>query len=361
MRVRPGPLAALRIVRDPDGAEVTAGDAVRLSAVGEDEYGNAVDVDARWEIVRGAGSIDDAGEGAGRFVPTRAGPAAVRVTSGALAVETEVNVAPGPLAAIVVAPARADVASDTAQAFSAAGRDAWGNLVDIDPEWSVTYGVGSLDAEGRFSGTMVGTGVVSASAGGVVGTADVTTTPGALTVLEVQPASPEVRSGELLQLRTAGFDARGNTVTGYAVEWRVSGDVGTVDPARGIFTALAAGGGRVLARAGGVEGAADVRVVPAGPSAETSTVEVAPASVPAGGGAAEVTVTVRDAFRNPVVGVPVRVVSSRAADTVRPAESVTGADGVVRVQITSGVAGRSALRVTAGTVELAPPPTVEFR
>ncbi len=361
VRVRPGPLAALRVVRDPDGAEVTAGDAVRLSAVGEDEYGNAVDVDARWAIVRGAGSIDDAGEGAGRFVPTRAGPAAVRVTSGPLAAEAEVNVAPGPLATIVVAPARADVASDTAQAFSAAGRDAWGNLVDIDPEWSVTYGVGSLDAAGRFTGTMVGTGVVSASADGVVGTADVTTTPGTLAVLEVQPASPEVRSGELLQLRTAGFDARGNTVTGYAVEWRVTGDVGTVDPARGIFTALAAGGGQVLARADGIEGAADVRVVPAGPSAETSTVEVAPASVPVGGGAAEVTVTVRDAFRNPVVGVPVRVVSSRAADTVRPAEPVTGADGVVRVQITSGVAGRSALRVTAGAIELAAPPTVEFR
>ena len=361
VRVRPGPLAALRIVRDPDGAEVTAGDAVQLSAVGEDEYGHAVDVAARWEIVRGAGSIDDAGDGAGRFVPTRAGPAAVRVTSGRLAAEAEMNVAPGPLAAIVVAPARADVASDTTQAFSAAGRDAWGNLVDIDPEWSVTYGVGSLDAEGRFTGTMVGTGVVSATAGGVVGTADVTTTPGTLAGLEVQPAGAEVRSGELLAFRTTGFDARGNTVTGYAVEWRVSGDVGTVEPARGIFTALAAGGGRVLARAGGVEGAADVRVVAGDPSADTSTVEVAPASVVAGGGAAEITVTVRDAFRNPVAGTPVRVVSSRAADTVRPAESVTGADGVARVQITSGVAGRSALRVAAGTVELAAPPTVEFR
>ena len=361
VRVRPGPLAALRIVRDPAGTEVTAGGAVQLSAVGQDEYGNAVDVEPRWEVVRGAGSIDDAGDGAGRFVPTRAGPAAVRVASGPLAAEAEVNVAPGPLAAIVVAPARADVASDTTQAFSAAGRDAWDNLVDIDPEWSVTYGVGSLDAEGRFTGTTAGTGVVSATAGGVVGTADVTTTPGTLAVLEVQPAGAEVRSGELLQLGTAGFDARGNTVTGYAVEWRVSGDVGTVEPARGIFTALAAGGGQVLARSGGVEGAADVRVVAGDPSADTSTVEVAPASVPAAGGAAEITVTVRDAFRNPVVGTPVRVVSSRAADTLRPAESVTGADGVARVQIASGVAGRSALRVTAGTVELAAPPTVEFR
>ncbi len=371
VRVRSGPLAALRIVRDPDpdpdGAEVAAGAAVRLSAVGEDEYGNAVDVEPRWEIARGAGSIDDAGDGATRFVPTRAGPAAVRVTSGRLAAEAEMNVTPGPLASIVVAPARADVASGATQAFSAAGRDAWGNLVDIDPEWSVTYGVGSLDAEGRFTGTTVGTGVVSATAGGVVGTADVTTTPGVLAVLEVQPAGAEVRSGELLQLRTAGFDARGNTVTGYAVEWRVSGEVGTVEPARGIFTALVAGGGQVLARAGGVEGAADVRVVAGDPSADASTVEVAPGSVPAGGGAAaggggaEITVTVRDAFRNPVIGVPVRVVSSRAADTVRPAESVTGIDGVARVQIIPGVAGRSALRVTAGTVELAAPPTVEFR
>ena len=173
VRVRPGPLAELRIVRDPDRAEVTAGEAVRLRAEGRDENGHALDVEPRWEIVRGAGSIDDAG----RFVPTRAGPATVRASSGSRSTEADVNVVPGPLASIVVAPARADVASGATRAFSAAGRDAYDNLVDIDPAWSVTYGVGDLDAAGRFSGTTVGSGVVSATFGGVVGTADVTTTP----------------------------------------------------------------------------------------------------------------------------------------------------------------------------------------
>ena len=358
VQVSPGPLAELRIVRDSDRAEVPAGERIQLSAVGSDRDGHVVDVEPRWEIVRGAGTIDAAGQ----FVPTRAGPAAIRVTSGSLAAEAAVNVAPGPLAAIVVAPARANVASDTTQAFTAAGRDAYGNLVDIDPDWSVTYGVGGMDAEGRFRGTMAGTGVVSATAGGVVGTADIATTPGALAVLEVQPAVPEVRSGELLQFRTAGFDARGNAVAGYPVEWQVSGDVGTVDLARGIFTALAAGTGQVRARSNGVEGTTDVRVVPGDPSAATSTVAVSPAAVAAGGGAAaEITVTVRDAFNNPVAGVPVRILSSRAADSVRPAESMTAADGVARLQITSGTAGRSSLRVTAGTVELASPPPIEFR
>ena len=358
VRVLPGPLAELRVVRDPDRVEVTAGEPIRLSADGRDGDGHAVDVEPRWEVVRGAGSID----GAGRFVPTRAGPAVVRASSGSLTAETRVNVAPGPLAAIVVAPARADVPSDTTRAFTAAGRDAYGNLVDVDPQWSVTYGVGRLDADGRFTGTTVGAGVVSATAGGVVGTADVTTTPGRLSVLEVRPAAPEVRSGELLQLSTAGFDARGNTVTGYAVEWRVSGDVGTVEPARGIFTALAAGTGRVLAASDGVEGSAEVRVAPGDPSADASTVEVSPGAVAAGEGAAfEVTVTVRDAFRNPVPGAPVRVVSSRAADRIQPAEATTGADGAARLRVSSDAAGRSALRVTAGAVELASPPPIEFR
>ena len=356
VRVRPGPLAELRIVRDPDRAGVTAGEPLRLEAVGRDESGNAVDVEPRWEVVRGAGSID-----AGRFVPTRAGPAAVRVTSGSRSAQLDLNVAPGPLASIVVSPARANVASDTTQGFSAAGRDAYGNLVDIDPAWSVTYGVGSLDARGRFTGTMVGTGVVSATAGGVVGTADVTTMPGALAALEVQPARVEVRSGELLRFSTTGLDARGNTVTDYAVEWRVSGGVGTVEAARGVFTALGAGAGRVLARSSGVEGATDVRVVPGDPSADTSTVEVSPAPVPVGGGAAEITVTVRDDFSNPVAAALVRVVSSRAADSIEPAEAATGADGVARLRITSGTGGRSTLRVTAGTVELVSPPPVEFR
>ena len=358
VRVSPGPLAELRIVRGSDRAEVTAGERIQLSAVGSDRDGHVVDVEPRWEIVRGAGTIDAAGQ----FVPTRAGPAVIQVTSGSLVAEAAVNVVPGPLAAIVVAPARADVASDTTQTFTAAGRDAYGNLVDVDPDWSVTYGVGGMDAEGRFSGTMVGTGVVTATAGGVVGTADVATTPGALAVLEVQPAAPEVRSGELLQFRTAGFDARGNTVAGYAVDWQVSGDVGTVEPARGIFTALAAGAGRVRARSNGVEGTGEVRVVPGDPSAAASTVAVSPGAVAAGGdAAAEITVTVRDAFDNPVAGAPVRVLSSRAADSVRPVESVTAADGVARLRITSGAAGRSALRVTAGTVDLVPPPPVEFR
>ena len=150
-------------------------------------------------------------------------------------------------------------------------------------------------------------------------------------------------------------------MTGYPIEWRVTGDVGTVDPVRGVFTALAAGGGQVLARSSGVEGATDIRVVPGDPSADTSTVEVSAAPVSAGGDTAEMVVTVRDAFSNPVAGVPVRVVSSRAADTIRPVESVTGADGEVRLQIASATAGRSTLRVTAGTVELGSPPPIEFR
>ncbi|MEE2637168.1 MAG: Ig-like domain-containing protein [Acidobacteriota bacterium] len=89
---------------------------------------------------------------------------------------------------------------------------------------------------------------------------------------------------------------------------------------------------------------------------------VSPVFVPADGQTvAVVTVTVREAFDNPVPEVVVSVMSSRAADMVVSLEPTSDADGVVRARVTSQTAGQSTLTVSAGTELLISPAPVDFR
>jgi hypothetical protein len=195
----------------------------KFTAVGRDSGGNLVAITPVWSVAAGGGTVD----GSGVFT---AGPVAgtfsntVRATNGSVSGSATVIVTvaasptppgptppgptppdstptspgptppgptptpPAPVATIVVTPNPDTLAVNTAQQFTAVGRDAGGTIVAITPVWSVVAGGGGISGSGLFTaGLVAGTfpNTVRATSGSVIGSATVVVTA---TVLPPTPA-----------------------------------------------------------------------------------------------------------------------------------------------------------------------------
>ncbi len=133
--------------------------------------------------------------------------------------------------------------------------------------WSVSSGAGLLPIAGistTLTGTLLGTVVVTATliaTPTIVGTAMLTVTPGALTRLLIRDApggggnvvTDATRvAGTAWTLYAAGYDSANNLIDRPVVTWSVQGGIGSLAPQVGsstVFTAGAAGTGRITARA----------------------------------------------------------------------------------------------------------------
>ena len=203
--------------------------------------------------------------------------------------------APPVLTTIAVSPPSASVQTGATQQFSATAKDQFGQPLSPQPTstWSVSGG-GSISSSGLFTaGSSVGGPfTVTASSGGVSGTASVTVTASpVLTSITVSPASATVQTGATQQFSATGKDQFGQPMSPQpSFTWSVSGG-GSISSS-GLFTAGSSAGGpfTVTATSGSVHGTASVTVT--APSQDFS-LSVTPASrTVSRGGTATYTVTI---------------------------------------------------------------------
>jgi hypothetical protein len=107
---------------------------------------------------------------------------------------------------------------------------------------------------------------------------------------------------------------------------------------------------------------ATVTFMAGAPDAENSTLLASPSLVPADGSTAvRVTVTLKDAFGNPVAGKAVALVSNRGSkDTISAASGPSSAEGVVTFSVTSAIFGSAVLRASGGNLPITPTADVTF-
>jgi len=262
--VQAGPLARLDVT--PAASTLSIRETQQFTVKGSDSAGNPVAVSSpMWSVVKGGGTIDanglfTAGTTSGAYEGT------VRVTSNGVEAFASVQVQPGPLASIVVAPSPVRLPLEGSKAFTATGKDSAGNTVPTSVTWSVVNGGGSIDASGLFTaGTTPGTytHTVQATSGEVSGFVTVTVyEAGPLATLEVTPGSITLPLQGTQRFSVTGSDAAGNPVP-VSVTWSVV-DGGTID-ASGLFTAgTKAGTYAVRATAEGITGTASVTVTAGG-------------------------------------------------------------------------------------------------
>jgi hypothetical protein len=176
VNVTGGPVAT--VVVTPNPVTLATNATQQFTAVAKDASGNIVAIAPVWSVANSGGAISatglfTAGATPGTFSNT------VRATSGTISGSATVTVTPqiGALATITVTPDPANLAPLATQQFTAVGRDANGQVVNITPVWSVTANggtitpAGGLFTAGAANGTFTNT--VRATSGLIFGSATV--------------------------------------------------------------------------------------------------------------------------------------------------------------------------------------------
>ena len=265
----PGTLTTLTVSPNPQTVAVTG--TLQFSAAGTDFSGVDVPITPTWSIVAGGGTISGSGLfTAGTTPQTFANT--VMATSSGLSATATVIVTAGPLATISVAPIPATLVIGTTQQFTAVGRDAGGNVVAINPTWSIVAGGGTISLmTGLFTaGTATGlyANSVRASVGGMAGFATVTVTGGPLASITVTPNPASLPPNAAQQFVATGRDGSGNVLPVSPV-WSVVNGGGSINASTGRFTAggvTGTFGNTVRATSGTISATATVAVTPTAPT-----------------------------------------------------------------------------------------------
>ena len=222
--VTSGALASLTVTPNPVSLVIQG--IQQYVAVGRDSSGNVVSFTPTWSVVQGGGTIGStglftAGTVTGTYTNT------VQASQGSIKGFATVTVVPGLLTTMVVAPNPATLPVNGTQAFTAVGKDSFGNGVIITPVWSVVNGGGSIDTTGHFTGGAVAgtyTNTVKAASGTISGFATVTLTtvaPSPPTISLGVAAPNGIIAGQSVTCITGGLISAdvsispGNTITGF--------------------------------------------------------------------------------------------------------------------------------------------------
>lgn len=263
------PPTALKV--NPENATVEMRGSQEFAAWVTDEDGNRAVVDAQWRVVGNGGSIDDRGI----FTSEELGDEAVVANYRDLIGGATLRVVPGVPAAVRVSPDASELISGQNQQFSASVFNAHEYPLNDKVQWSVSQGVGTIDAGGLFTATKAGAGTVNATAGDATAQANITVTPGPLATVQVEPNRLAIRAGEETTLKAQGLDAGGNSVP-LEPTWSLTADLGVIDQT-GQFRAEHVGSGTIRVAAGSPPIIAEVPVQVV--TAALARIEVEPLSL----------------------------------------------------------------------------------
>jgi hypothetical protein len=226
-------------------------------------------VTAQWNLVGDTiGFISSANDTNMRLIATRPNAASVVVTirdtvRGITYSDTTglINVVPGKVASVTVAPDPAVVSVNDTLRFTAVGRDADSNMTTEPFAWTVKpVSIGAIDAQGLFQGLAVGTGWVIVTSGTVSDTAHVTV-QALLSEVRITQDSITISADSQAVLTAVGYNTVGSPVP-CVITWSVSDTaIGTVDTA-GVFTPVITGTVWVTARSGGFADSVKIMVQP---------------------------------------------------------------------------------------------------
>jgi len=323
----------------------------------------------------------------------------VAITQTATVVVTAGTVSAGQSEVAATSPITAGSGTST---ITVTARDAGGNpiagatvvLAATGTGNTLTQPSGTTNASGVATGTLSSTvaedKTVSATIDGtaVSQTATITVTPGSVSASEsaltAEPTSISAGTGSSTITVTAR-DAHGNPIAGAAVVLSASGTGNVLTQPGGPTNASGVATGTlssVVAEPKTVSGTIDgvaitqtatVTVTTGVGSATQSSVTASPASIPASSGASvsTITVTVRDAFDNPVVGATVTLASPDPGTKFTQPSGKTDSNGQIAGTMSSTLVGTKTVTATVNTtvlingtatvdVDPGPPATLSF-
>ena len=255
---------ATSIVVAPAATTLAINGTQQFSATLRDQFNRTMTgIDVAWASSNEAvGTID----ASGLFTAEAEGTTTVIATAGvasgtaSVTVSTEAPV----LDSITVTPQQAILVVGETREFATVCSDTSGNtLPGVSVAWSCSNEtVGTIDANGAFSALAEGTTTVTATAGGISGTAAVTVTAAepALAKIVLFPSAVTLNPGDSRQFEAVGLNCYGDFVPDAAIAWTSSDPcVGTVNEC-GLFVALCPGTTTLTASGDGAAGTTTVTV-----------------------------------------------------------------------------------------------------
>ncbi|PON18692.1 hypothetical protein C2W62_06610 [Candidatus Entotheonella serta] len=354
--VTPGALAVVKI--EPTTIRLKAGESVQLQAKGFDAVGNEVALEPSWSLTADLGELS----ADGTFKALRAGTGEIVAEAGPTptVIDVPVEVTPAELERVEVDPATLTVSAGAQQVFEALGYDAFNNLNEVQPEWTLSEEeVGQIDAQGSFYARKTGSVQLTATVGEIKGEASITVKPDKLARLTIQPTGPlTLSAGTTVSFTLSGFDAYDNTVA-LEHEWVQTAPLGTIN-ADGFFRAETVGSGNLMARQGDLSVSVPITVTPG----KLSEIKLTPSGATLQAGSSQVWQAEGfDAYNNAVEIAPTWRVSESIGDITaagvftaqlaKPGQVIASAEGISgSVDVTVEPGALKMLSVTPEQVSL---------
>ena len=262
--LRASPIA--RLVITPAQRTVTAGDTLRLRVQAVDSAGQPVP-NARIVFRKiGAyfeGEVDSTGlvtAGSPGVMPV--GIAALIDGSRPVAERIELRMVPGPAARIELSPRITRLAPGQRLRLEAESFSATGDARRDEIAWrSSAPAIVRVNDAGLVTAVAAGRATITASAGNAKATLPVQVIATPIGSIELTPATPRARQGDVVRFQVAVKDRAGARITGLTPSWTFAPGQGMID-ADGAFVAYAPGTYTVTANLGARSADAIVRVEP---------------------------------------------------------------------------------------------------
>jgi len=244
-----------RIVIQQGNSTVQGGRTQNFTATGYDQSGKPMQAAISWSVSNPAiGSID----ANGKFTAKGTGAATIMAVSGRVRATVTVTVLQV-VTKIVINPVNVTVDAGKTHNFNAKAYDQSGKPMQAAIGWSVSNpAIGSIDANGKFTGKDAGTATITASSGNVKATATATV-KAVLAKIVINPVNVTVDAGKGHNFTATGYDQSGKQMS-VAISWNINNNsIGSID-AKGMFTAKNGGAATITASSGNVKASVNVTV-----------------------------------------------------------------------------------------------------
>ncbi len=250
--------ALARVNLSPSYQSASVGDTVTYIARGFDADNNEITpmTGGSWWSNHGFSTYF----GAGSFVCTATGVDTVAAFFSGVGDSATLDITSALLDSIVIVPSPVLTTTDSSIAFGATGYYNDASTSPVSPTWSVVGGIGTIQTDGTFDPTTVGSGLVIAVRGAHTDTADVTVTRGAVASIQIVPAIDTIVVTDSIAFSATAMDADSNVFTP-PFTWSEPTALGSIDTT-GVFVSASVGLGEVRAEAESIMAFAAVSIVP---------------------------------------------------------------------------------------------------
>jgi uncharacterized protein YjdB len=256
------PVASVSVT--PPSLSLRVGQTGQLTATPQDAAGNALTGRVvTWTTNSAAVATVNS---SGLVTAQGAGSATITATSEGRSASATITVTLVPVASVTVTPASSNLTVSATAQLTATLRDSAGNVLTGRAVSWVTNnaGVATVSASGLVRAVAAGLATITATSGGISGTAAVTVTNAPVASVTISPAPASILVGSTVQLTATPQDAGGNPLTGRVVTWSSNNTAVATVSNSGLVTGVAAGSATVTATSEGVSGTSAVTVSPPG-------------------------------------------------------------------------------------------------